>query len=62
MEKLPHLDNHKLKTLAKHFRIPAFKHHDATEDAIACANIFLKLLRPSLCNKKVRYSESKLRA
>lgn len=43
MEKLPHLENHKLKTLAKHFKISAFKHHDATEDAIACANIFLKL-------------------
>ncbi len=43
MEKLPHLENHKLKTLAKHFKIPAFKHHDAAEDAIACANIFLKL-------------------
>jgi len=42
-EKLPALENHKLKTLAKHFRIPAFKHHDAAEDAIACANIFLKL-------------------
>ena len=42
-EKLPNLKNHKLKTLAKHFKLPAFKHHDAEEDAIACANIFLKL-------------------
>jgi DNA polymerase-3 subunit epsilon len=42
-EKLPDLKNYKLKTLAKHFRLPAFKHHDATEDAIACAKIFLKL-------------------
>lgn len=42
-EKLPALENHKLKTLAKHFKIPAFKHHDAAEDAIACATIFLKL-------------------
>jgi DNA polymerase III epsilon subunit-like protein len=29
--------------LVKHFGFPAFKHHDATEDAIACAKIFLKL-------------------
>jgi len=43
MEKLPHLENHKLKTLAKHFKLPAFKHHDATADAMACAHIFLKL-------------------
>lgn len=42
-EKLPDLKNYKLKTLAKHFKLPKFKHHDATEDAIACANIFLKL-------------------
>jgi len=24
--------------------LPAFKHHDATEDSIACARIFLKLI------------------
>ena len=42
-ERLPALKNHKLKTLTKHFCLPAFKHHDATEDAIACAKIFLKL-------------------
>ena len=42
-EQLPNLKNCKLKTLVKYFGIPAFKHHDATEDAIACAKIFLKL-------------------
>ncbi|MCK5230128.1 MAG: hypothetical protein KAR13_07675 [Desulfobulbaceae bacterium] len=42
-ERLPDLKNHKLKTLSKHFNLPRFKHHDATEDALACANIFLKL-------------------
>jgi DNA polymerase-3 subunit epsilon len=42
-QKLPNLKNCKLKTLVKHFGLPPFKHHDATEDAIACANIFLKL-------------------
>jgi len=43
-EQLPNLKDCKLKTLVKHFGLPAFKHHDATEDAIACAKIFLKLL------------------
>lgn len=42
-EQLPNLKNYKLKTLVKHFGLTAFKHHDATEDAIACAKIFLKL-------------------
>ena len=39
---LPDLRNHKLITLAKHFNLPEFKHHDAEEDAIACAHIYLK--------------------
>jgi len=42
-EQLPNLKNHKLKTLVRHFELPTFKHHDATEDAIACAKVFLKL-------------------
>jgi len=42
-ERLPTLKNHKLKTLVKHFELPKFKHHDATEDALACANVFMKL-------------------
>lgn len=42
-EVLPNLKNHKLKTLVSHFNLPSFKHHDAMEDAIACANIYLKL-------------------
>ena len=42
-ENLPSLKNHKLKTLVKYFNLPKFKHHDAAEDALACANIFLKL-------------------
>jgi DNA polymerase-3 subunit epsilon len=40
---LPDLQNYKLKTLAKHFQLPRFKHHDATDDAKACAAIFLHL-------------------
>jgi DNA polymerase III epsilon subunit-like protein len=43
-DKLPNLINCKLKTLVKHFGLPAFKHHDATEDSTACARIFLKLI------------------
>jgi DNA polymerase-3 subunit epsilon len=50
-EKLPNLKNHKLKTLVTHFGLPEFKHHDATEDAIACANIFLKLQGMEKCDK-----------
>ena len=42
-EKLPNLKNCKLQTLVKHFGLPAFKHHDAKDDALACAKIFLKL-------------------
>ena len=42
-EQLPNLKNCKLKTLAEHFGLPVFKYHDATEDAIACARVFLKL-------------------
>lgn len=42
-ERLPNLHNCKLKTLVKHFGLPTFKHHDAKEDAVACANVFLLL-------------------
>jgi DNA polymerase-3 subunit epsilon len=41
--KLPDLGDHKLKTLVKHFRLPNFRHHDAKEDAVACANVCLRL-------------------
>lgn len=41
--KLPQLKNHKLKTVAKHFNLGNFKHHDAVEDAIMCARVFLEL-------------------
>jgi len=42
-EQLSGIKNYKLKTLVKHFGLPAFKHHDAKEDAMACAKVFLKL-------------------
>lgn len=41
--KIPGLANYKLPTVAKHLGIEDFKHHDATEDALACAKIFLAL-------------------
>ncbi len=41
--KLPNLKNCRLKTLVKHFGLPALKRHDAREDAISCAQVFLKL-------------------
>ena len=39
----PHLNNHKLATLAKHFDLGEFKHHDASDDATICALVFLAL-------------------
>ncbi len=45
---LPDLKNHKLKTLAKHFGLQPFKHHNAEEDAITCAKIFLSLQKADL--------------
>lgn len=37
----PELMNHKLKTVAEYLGI-TFKHHDALEDALACAHIAIK--------------------
>lgn len=42
--RLPTVKSCKLTALVKHFDLPAFSHHDAKEDAIACARVFLKLL------------------
>ncbi len=42
-ESITGVKDYKLKTLNKYFGFPPFKHHDATEDAIACARIYLKL-------------------
>lgn len=41
--KLPNLKKHDLQTVAKHFQLPPFKHHDAEADAVVCAEIYLKL-------------------
>lgn len=40
---LPYLENHKLPTLAHHFEIESFNHHDALEDARVCAKVYLEL-------------------
>ena len=37
------LKNYKLPTVAKYLGIEPFKHHDAVEDALACARVFLAL-------------------
>lgn len=39
-----HLENHKLDTVSSHLQF-AFKHHNAQEDALACANILLSIQR-----------------
>lgn len=41
---LPHISNHKLKTLAEHYSISLINHHRAHEDARATAEIFVNLL------------------
>lgn len=41
---LPHIDNHKLKTVAKYYSIDLVNHHRASDDAQATAKIFVNLL------------------
>ena len=41
--KLPGLSNYKLHTLANALKIPLLNHHRAVDDAICCAEIFIKL-------------------
>jgi DNA polymerase III epsilon subunit-like protein len=57
---LPNLKNHKLKTLSKHFQLPPFKHHDATEDALVCANIYLNLQDGNVNEKQVPPHQSEV--
>lgn len=40
---VPHLLNHKLKTVAKALKLGDFQHHDAEQDAIAAAMICIKI-------------------
>jgi DNA polymerase-3 subunit alpha (Gram-positive type) len=41
---LPHIDNHKLKTVAEYYAIALVNHHRAGEDAHATAQIFIRLV------------------
>ncbi|HQU82988.1 MAG TPA: exonuclease domain-containing protein [Pyrinomonadaceae bacterium] len=41
---LPDIENHRLNTVAEHFRIALINHHRAAEDARATAHIFINLL------------------
>lgn len=41
--KIPGLKNYKLPTVVKHLGLDSFRHHDAIEDALACARVFLAL-------------------
>ena len=38
------VQNHRLKTLAEHYRVPLVNHHRAGDDARATAHIFVNLL------------------
>jgi DNA polymerase-3 subunit alpha (Gram-positive type) len=41
---LPHIENHKLHTVADYYRVSLINHHRASEDARATAHIFINLL------------------
>lgn len=41
---LPHIDNHRLNTVANYFSVSLVNHHRAAEDARATAHIFINLL------------------
>ena len=37
------IDSHKLDSIARYFKLPAFNHHNALDDAVICARIFHRL-------------------
>ncbi len=41
---LPHIENHRLNTVADYYRVSLVNHHRATDDARATAHIFVNLL------------------
>jgi DNA polymerase III epsilon subunit family exonuclease len=41
---LPHIENHKLKTVAEYYSVSLVNHHRASADAFATAEIFVNLL------------------
>ncbi|MDL2215927.1 PolC-type DNA polymerase III [Ruminococcaceae bacterium OttesenSCG-928-N02] len=48
----PHLNNHRLPTLAKHLECPSFNHHRATDDTRVLAHIFLAM-QPDLLTQEI---------
>lgn len=40
---LPELESYKLDVVTRHLGLPSFAHHDAGDDAVACANVVLAL-------------------
>lgn len=42
---LPHLERHRLNTVAEALKLPKFKHHSAVDDAKILALMFIKLLK-----------------
>ena len=52
-EKVPELKNHQLATLAKYFNIGLFTHHNALDDAIVCAKIYLRLNLDNFKNRNM---------
>lgn len=63
---LPGLMNYQLPTVCKHLKIDNLNHHEATSDAIACANIFIRICKEnniksfSELKKRFRLSSGKL--
>jgi DNA polymerase-3 subunit alpha (Gram-positive type) len=47
---LPHVENHKLKTLAEYYSVSLVNHHRAGDDARATAQIFVNLLSEMVSN------------
>ena len=65
-ECVPGLPNYKLPTVAQHLGLGGFNHHDAIEDAIMCAKVFLALksstatpcVTPSCRQQKESFSDA----
>ncbi len=56
---LPDLSNHRLDTIANHFSIPIVSRHRAGSDALATAEIFLRVLTEARRNSRYQRSGSR---
>ena len=62
----PGLVNYQLPTVCKHLQIDNLNHHDATSDAVACANILIQICQQNQINsfdeltKKLKISSGEL--